>query len=83
LLEHIASGDLAAVARDRLVAQARERAAAMFSESIEAYARARADELARDHGRVRAALPGVSRVSVEPVLPVDVICIFVLVPAGI
>jgi len=29
------------------------------------------------------ALPGVSRVSVEPVLPVDVIGIFVLVPAGI
>ena len=37
----------------------------------------------RDHARVRAALPGVSRVSVEPVLPVDVIGIYVLVPAGI
>ena len=36
-----------------------------------------------DHARVRAALPGVSRVSVEPVLPVDVIGIYVLVPAGI
>jgi hypothetical protein len=83
LLEYTASGDLAAVARDRLVAIARERVAATFSASIEGHARARANELARDHSRVRAALPGVSRVSVEPVLPVDVIGIFVLVPAGI
>ena len=55
LLEHMASGDLAAVARDRLVAQARERAAATFSASLEGHAQARADELAHDHARVRAA----------------------------
>ena len=82
LLDHAASSDLAAVARDRLVAQARERVSAAFS-ALEIHARARADELARDHARVRAALPGVSRVTVEPVLPVDVIGIFVLVPSGI
>jgi predicted MFS family arabinose efflux permease len=39
--------------------------------------------LLADRARVRAALPGMSRVSVEPVLPVDVIGIFILVPAGI
>jgi hypothetical protein len=83
LLEYIASGDIAAVARERLLAQARERIAVAFSTAIEVHAEARADGLARDHARVRAALPGVSRVSVEPVLPVDVIGIFVLVPAGI
>jgi hypothetical protein len=83
LLEHSAGGDLAAVARERLVAQARDRISGPFSASVESHAWARADELARDHARVRAALPGVSRVSVEPVLPVDVIGIFVLVPAGI
>jgi hypothetical protein len=83
LLEHAAAGDLAAVARERLVAQARERTAGAFSAAVDAYAQARAGDLARDHDRVRAALPGVSRVSVEPVLPVDVIGIYVLVPAGI
>jgi hypothetical protein len=83
LLEHAAGGDLAAVARERLLAQARERVAGAFAASLETYAEARAEELARDHARVRAALPGVSRVSVEPVLPVDVIGIYVLVPAGI
>jgi hypothetical protein len=83
LLGHAASRDLASIARDRLLAQARERVAAAFSGAIATHAQARADELARDHARVRAALPGVSRVSVEPVLPVDVIGIYILVPAGI
>jgi hypothetical protein len=83
LLEHAASDDLAAGARERLLTQARERVAGMFSAALEKYAQARADELAGDHDRVRAALPGVSRVSVEPVLPVDVIGVYVLVPAGV
>jgi hypothetical protein len=69
--------------RARLLAQARERVAVAFSAAIATHAQARADELAHDHARVRAALPGVSRISVEPVLPVDVIGIFVLVPVGI
>ena len=74
---------MASVARDRVLTQARERVSIGYSAAIETHARARAEELARDHARVRAALPGVSRVTVEPVLPVDVIGIFVLVPAGI
>jgi hypothetical protein len=74
---------LAPAARERLLAQARERVTVTFSPGLAAHAQARADELAEDHGRVRAALPGVSRVSVEPVLPVDVIGMYILVPAVI
>jgi hypothetical protein len=83
LLEHAAGGDLAPVARERLLAQARERVAVAFSAGMATYAQVRAEVLADDHARVRAALPGVSRVSVEPVLPVDVIGVYVLVPGGI
>ena len=83
LLDRPAGGDLAAVARERLLGQARERVGGMFSAALATHAQARADALADDHARVRAASPGVSRVSVEPVLPVDVIGIYVLVPAGI
>ena len=83
LLEHAAGGDLAPVARERLLAQARERVAVAFAPALAAHAQSRAEALAEDHSRVRAALPGVSRVSIEPVLPVDVIGLYVLVPAGI
>ena len=83
LLEHVASSDLVSIARNRLVSQARERVVGAYSAAVETHARARAEELSRDHARVRAALSGVSRVTVEPVRPVDVIGIFVLVPAGI
>ena len=38
--------------------------------------------LAEDHARVRAAAAGSARVTVEPVLPPDVIGLYVLVPAG-
>jgi superfamily II DNA or RNA helicase len=76
-------GDLAPVARRRLLDQARERIVAALPGAIAAHARARADRLADDHARVRAALPGVSRVRVEPVLPVDVIGFYVLMPAAV
>jgi hypothetical protein len=83
LLEYVAGGDLAPAARKRLLAQATERVAFAFSPTLAAHAQARANQLVEDHRSVRAALPGVSRVSVEPVLPVDVIGIYVLVPAAI
>jgi hypothetical protein len=38
--------------------------------------------LAEDHARVRAAASGGARVTVEPVLPCDIIGLYVLVPAG-
>jgi hypothetical protein len=83
LLEAEATGDLADVARQRLMGRARDLIQSALDGPIADHARARADALAADHGRVRAALPGVSRVSVEPVLPVDVIGLYVLMPAGV
>jgi superfamily II DNA or RNA helicase len=80
LLEHAATGDLAAVARERLVNQARERMAAALEGSIAAYARERAAALASDHARVRAAAAGSARVTVEPIVPADIIGLYVLVP---
>ena len=46
---------------------------AMLDGPIAAYARERAQALAEDHARVRAAAAGSARVTVEPVLPPDVI----------
>ena len=82
LLEEIAASNLSPVARDRLIAQARHRIAEAQSTVIADFARERAAALAHDHERVRAAGTQVARVSVEAVLPADVIGIFVLVPAG-
>ena len=56
--------------------------AGSFSTAIGAYAGQRAAELAQDHNRVRAAGIGVARVSVEPVLPPDIIGLYVLLPRG-
>jgi hypothetical protein len=50
------------------------------------YARERASALLADHERVRAAgasMGGAPRVSVEPVLPADVLGIFVLIPGDV
>jgi hypothetical protein len=80
LLEQKASGNLSDVARDRLVAQARKRVEALLDGPIAEYGRSRAAELSNDHSRVRAAITGAPRVEVEPVLPVDVIGLYVLVP---
>jgi hypothetical protein len=82
LLERPASADLAPVARQRLIAKAIEQMPAMLDGPIAAYARKRAQALAEDHARVRAAAAGSARVTVEPVLPPDVIGLYVLVPAG-
>ena len=82
LLEYPATGELATVARERLVNQARERIAVAFEGAVVAYARERAEALAEDHARVRAAAAGSARVSVEPIIPADIIGLYVLVPAG-
>jgi hypothetical protein len=82
LLEHPASGDLAPIARDRLLTQARDRVRTALQTTIADYARERARELADDHARVRSAA-GVPRVSVEPVLPPDVIGLYVLLPGKV
>jgi hypothetical protein len=86
LLEADAADDLAPPARLRLVTQASARIAAALDGPIAAHSRARAAALADDHDRLRAAdgrrAAGAGlRVSVEPVLPPDVIGLYVLVPA--
>jgi len=82
LLEQTASSDLAQIARQRLVVKAIEHIPRVLDGPIGTYARDRALALAEDHARVRAAAAGSARVTVEPVLPPDVIGLYVLVPAG-
>jgi hypothetical protein len=81
LLDQSASADLVLAARQRLIAKAIEQISSMLNGPIATYARQRAQALAEDHARVRAAAAGSARVTVEPVLPPDVIGLFVLVPA--
>jgi hypothetical protein len=81
LLEHSATGNLELVARQRLLNQASMRIDTLLTGSIADYARERARILAEDHARVRAAATSSARVTVEPVLPPDIIALYVLVPA--
>jgi hypothetical protein len=81
-LDHEAAGDLSPTARLRLLEAARIRLQTEVDEALARFANARAESLAEDHDRLRAAIAGVSRVSVEPVLPTDIIGLFVLVPAA-
>jgi hypothetical protein len=82
LLDEPASADLAQVARQRLITKAIEQMPSLLEGSIAGYARERAKALSEDHARVRAAATGSARVTVEPVLPPDVIGHYVLAPAG-
>jgi superfamily II DNA or RNA helicase len=75
-----AMADLAAVARDRFIAQAKEHLAGLLEGPIAEFVRSRALELMGDHARLRAASGSASRVTVEAVLPPDVIGLFVLMP---
>jgi hypothetical protein len=81
LLKQPSTGDLAPVARQRIINQARERIAAALEGPIAAYASEQAEALAGDHARVRVAAAGSARATVEPVLPADIIGLYVLVPA--
>lgn len=83
LLEAPATSNLAPQAQDRLIAQARERIQHALGPQLGAFAEARARALSEDHGRIRAAGVTVSRVTVEAVLPADVVGLFVLVPGNI
>ena len=84
LLETLATADLAVPARARQVALALARVQGAMPDAIASHARVRAVALSEDHGRVRAAdgRRGAGQaVLVEPVLPPDVMGLFVLVPA--
>lgn len=77
-----ATADLADIARKRLTDAAKADLPMMLEGPLADFIRQRAEELVEDHARLRAAAGSASRVSVEPVLPPDVIGLFVLIPDG-
>jgi hypothetical protein len=88
LLRSNATENLAPVAQERIVRQALTRIEAMRGESgpLATYAAQRAEILLSDHDRVRSAtasMPGTPRVTIEPVLPPDVLGVYVLIPGGV
>lgn len=80
LLNAPAMADLAPVARDRFIAKAKEDLARLLEGPIADFVRLRAQELMADHARLRAASGSAARVTVEAVLPPDVIGLFTLMP---
>lgn len=81
LLEKPAAASLADAARIRVLTSAMVR---LETDAVRAglagYARARADALAADHARLREAARMAGEVRVEPVLPLDFIGVFALLP---
>jgi superfamily II DNA or RNA helicase len=80
LLNAPATADLAPVARDRFIAGAKQELPSLLQGPIADFVRSRAQELMADHARLRAASGTASRVTVEAVLPPDVIGLFALLP---
>jgi hypothetical protein len=83
LLNAPATADLAAIAGDRFIAKAKEDLLRLLEGPVAEFARSRAQELMGDHARLRAASGSASRVTVEAVLPPDVIGLFVLMPGEV
>ena len=80
LISHPATGDLEPSARMRLIEQGKHIIDNELTKAIEIYARRRAKKLEREHVSIRKASRGLLKVSVESVLPVDIIGFFVLIP---
>lgn len=83
LLNTPADADLAPSARDRFIAKAKEDLPSLLDGPLAEFVRTRAEELIQDHARLRAAAGSASRVTVEAVLPPDVIGLFVLMPSEV
>lgn len=83
LLASPATADLAPVARDRMINMAKAALPELLGGPIAGFVQKRAAELVEDHARLRAAAGSASRVSVEPIIPPDVIGLFVLVPGEV
>jgi hypothetical protein len=83
LLQAEATSNLAASAQERFIEKAKADLPDLLSGPLSAFVRQRADELVKDHARLRAAAGSASRVSVDPVLPPDVIGLFVLMPKAL
>ncbi len=80
LLNTPATADLAPIARDRFIAKAKEELPVLLEGPIADFVRSRAQELMQDHARLRVASGSAPRVTVEPVLPPDIIGLFTLMP---
>jgi hypothetical protein len=83
LLNTPATSDLAQSARERFIGKARDDLPTLLEGPLAGFVRQRAEDLMQDHARLRAAAGSASRVTVEAVLPPDVIGLFVLMPSEI
>jgi superfamily II DNA or RNA helicase len=83
LLNAPATADLAPIARDRFIVGAKEELPSLLKGPIAGFVHSRAEELMADHARLRAASGTASRVTVEAVLPPDVIGLFALMPGEV
>lgn len=87
LLDTAATADLASIARERFVAQARSELPDLLAGPLADFVRSRADALSQDHARLRAASGSgagiAARVSVAAVTPPDAIGLFVLIPSEV
>lgn len=83
LLNTPATCDLALSARDRFIGKAKEDLPSLLGGPLADFVKTRAEELMQDHARLRAAAGSASRVTVEAVLPPDVIGLFVLMPSEV
>lgn len=83
LLNTPATADLASSARDRFIGKAKEELPGLLEGPLAEFVKTRAEELVQDHARLRAAAGSASRVTVEAVLPPDVIGLFVLMPSEV
>lgn len=81
MLSSPATADLAAIARDRMIKAAKTDLPDLLAGPLAGFVKQRAAELVEDHARLRAAAGSISRVSVEAILPPDVIGLFVLMPS--
>lgn len=83
MLSTPATADLATIARDRMINAAKADLPDLLAGPLADFVKQRAAELVEDHARLRAAAGSISRVSVEAVLPPDVIGLFVLMPGEV
>lgn len=83
MLSTPANADFATIARDRMINAAKAELPDLLAGPLAAFVKQRAAELVKDHARLRTAAGSISRVSVEAVLPPDVIGLFVLMPGEV
>ena len=83
MLNTPATADLAQIARDRMVKNAKSELPVLIKGPLAGFVKKRAEELVEDHARLRAAARSASRVSVKAVLPPDIIGLFVLMPGEV